>query len=63
MSMKTKSVKAVPKNVGGGEGSYRNGVPGKVVERNLAAMSPKTAQFEPTPAEPVRAHYKMAGGC
>lgn len=59
----TKSAKPVPKNAGGGEGSYRNGVPGKLVGRNLAAMSPKSAQFEPTPAEPVRARYKMAGGC
>lgn len=61
--MKTKSAKLVSKNSGGGEGGYRNGVPTKVVGRNLAAMNPKTAQFEPTPAEPVRAHYKMAGGC
>lgn len=35
---------------------------GKFVPRNL--MPVKTAeQFVPTPAEPVRLHFKMAGGC
>ena len=57
--MKSKQVK----NTGGGEGSYRNGVPGKFVDRDLRAVNPKTEQFAPTPAEPVRAKYKMAGGC
>lgn len=54
--------KPVPKNPGGKEGSYRNGVPTKLVQRNLVPV--KTAKdFVPTPAEPVRMHYKMAGGC
>lgn len=35
---------------------------GKFVERNLVPV--KSAQeFVPTPAEPVRLHFKMAGGC
>ena len=58
--MKTKSV---PLSKGGKEGGYRNGVPGKFNARNLAAVNPKSEQFEPTPAEPVRQRYKMAGGC
>lgn len=36
---------------------------GKFVSRNLMAVNPKKQQFEPTPAEPVRQHFKMAGGC
>jgi len=35
---------------------------GKFVNRNLVPV--KTAEaFVPTPAEPVRLHFKMAGGC
>ena len=51
----------VPK--GGAEGGYHKGVPGKYVARALMGVNPKTTQFEPTAAEPVRQHYKMAGGC
>ena len=36
---------------------------GKYVSRDLMATDPKKEQFEPTPAEPVRQHFKMAGGC
>ena len=36
---------------------------GKYVSRNLAAINPTKQQFEPTPAEPVRQLFKMAGGC
>lgn len=36
---------------------------GKFVDRNLAAVNPLTEQFEPTDAEPVRQHAKMAGAC
>jgi len=36
---------------------------GKFVSRDLRAVNPKREQFEPTPAEPVRQHFKMAGGC
>lgn len=36
---------------------------GKFVSRNLLPVNPKQQQFEPTPAEPVRLRYKMAGGC
>jgi len=31
-------------------------------DRDLKAVNPKTNQFEPTAAEPVRQHFKMAGG-
>lgn len=36
---------------------------GKFKDRNLMGTNPLKEQFEPTPAEPVRQHYKMAGGC
>jgi len=36
---------------------------GKFVDRNLMAVSPIKEQFSPTDAEPVRARFKMAGGC
>lgn len=42
---------------------YSHGVPMSLSERNLLTTNPKTEQFEPTSAEPVRQHYKMAGGC
>ena len=58
----SKQPKSVPSNTGGKEGGYRHGVPGKFVDRKL--MPVKTADaFVPTPAEPVRMRYKMAGGC
>jgi len=54
--------KQVKPNAGGGEGGYKQGVPTKFVSRNLVPV--KTAEaFVPTPAEPVRMRYKMAGGC
>ena len=57
-----KQMKQVAGNKGGSEGGYKNGVPTKFVQRNLVPV--KTAEaFVPTPAEPVRLHYKMAGGC
>lgn len=56
------SNKPVPVNKGGSEGGYKRGVPTKLVTRNLVPV--KTAEaFVPTPAEPVRMRYKMAGGC
>lgn len=58
---KSTSYPKAPK--GGPEGGYRKGVPGKFVSRQLLGVNPRTTQFEPTPAEPVRLHYKMAGGC
>lgn len=36
---------------------------GKFVDRNLTAINPLKQQFEPTDAEPVRQHNRMAGGC
>ena len=32
-----------------------------LVDRNLAATSPNTEQFEPTEANPVRQHARMGG--
>lgn len=36
---------------------------GKFVNRDLTKVNPLMQQFEPTPAEPVRRRFKMAGGC
>lgn len=33
------------------------------VDHQLMGVNPLKRQFEPTPEEPVRQHYKMAGGC
>lgn len=55
-------LKPAPLNKGGSEGGYKRGVPMKFVDRALLPV--KTAEaFVPTPAEPVRMRYKMAGGC
>lgn len=35
---------------------------GEFVDRNLTGVSPLKEQFEPSGSEPVRQHYKMAGG-
>lgn len=36
---------------------------GRFVSRDLRKVNPLKEQFEPTAAEPVRQHFKMAGGC
>ena len=36
---------------------------GCFVPHKLASVNPLREQFEPTPAEPMRQRYKMAGGC
>lgn len=36
---------------------------GKFVDRDLAKISPTKQQFEPTDAEPVNQHKRMAGAC
>jgi hypothetical protein len=36
---------------------------GKFVARDLMRTNPRKEQFAPTPAEPVRQRFKMAGGC
>lgn len=36
---------------------------GRFVDRDLMKVNPKKEQFAPTPAEPVRAHKRMAGAC
>jgi len=43
--------------------TYSRGVPMSFVDRDLAKINPLKEQFEPTGAEPVRQHHKMAGGC
>lgn len=56
--------KLVPaKKAAGRNEKYRAGVPNTFMDRNLMATNPMKEQFEPTPAEPVRQHAKMAGGC
>lgn len=63
MAKQSKSPRPARNNSGGSEGGYSNGVPGKFVARPLMGTNPLREQFEPTPAEPVRQRYKMAGGC
>lgn len=63
MAKQSKSPQPARKNAGGSEGGYANGVPMKFVSRDLRGVNPLREQFAPTPAEPVRARYKMAGGC
>lgn len=55
MSMKTRSLsKSKPARVGGeGREKYR--------DRNLMPVGPLKQQFEPTPAEAVNQHKRMAG--
>jgi hypothetical protein len=36
---------------------------GCLKDLKLLKVNPKKQQFEPTPAEPYRQHFKMAGGC
>jgi len=44
-------------------GGKANDEGGRFVSRNLGPINPKSQQFEPTDSEPVRQHFKMAGGC
>lgn len=37
--------------------------PTEFVDRDLTGVNPLSQQFEPTDADPVRQHYRMAGGC
>ncbi len=55
-AQQSKSAKAPAMKKGNDEG-------GKFVSRDLKSINPKTEQFAPTPAEPVRARYRMGGGC
>ena len=34
---------------------------GKLADRNLLAINPRNEQFEPTDAQPIRQHARMAG--
>lgn len=56
-SSKSNSVAKVPKMPKG------NDEGGRFVDRNLMKINPLKQQFEPTDAEPVRQHAKMAGAC
>jgi hypothetical protein len=51
------------KKAAGRKESYRAGVPQTYMDRDLAKINPLKEQFEPTAAEPVRQHAKMAGAC
>lgn len=55
--------KAYPKQVKAPFGKKANDEGGKFVSRDLCRVNPRKEQFAPTPAEPVRQRYKMAGGC
>ena len=50
-------------NFGSSIGRAGNDEGGRYVDRNLGAVNPKSEQFEPTGAEPVRQRFKMGGGC
>lgn len=54
--MAKSSKKYAPLSKGNDEG-------GKFVPRVLGPVNPRTQQFPPTPAEPVRQRFKMGGGC
>lgn len=58
-----KTQKSYPKNASGAFGRRANDEQGRFVDRDLAAISPLKQQFEPTEAEPVSQHKKMAGAC
>ena len=57
--MKTKQYSPVKSSIG----KKGNDEGGRFVDRNLAAINPTKQQFEPTDAEPVNQHKKMAGAC
>lgn len=54
--MKTKSSPQPKMPKGNDEG-------GKYVDRDLVKVNPLKEQFEPTAAEPVSQHKRMAGAC
>lgn len=56
MKSKSPAVKKAPRTHGGTEGKVFR-------PANLMATNPRTTQFEPTLADPVRQHFRMAGGC
>lgn len=58
-----KQSKSSPKQASAPRMPKGNDENGKFVSRDLCAVNPKKEQFEPTTAEPVRQHFKMAGGC
>ena len=61
--MKDTPSKLKPAKVAGRNETYSRGVPQSFVDRDLTKVNPLREQFEPTDAEPVRQHNKMAGGC
>jgi hypothetical protein len=56
---KTMVMASAPRMAGG------NDEGGRYVDRNLVPLrtAAQQNQFAPTPAEPVRMHHKLAGGC
>lgn len=61
--MKAAQSKSYPKAAKSPKMPRGNDEGGKFVDRNLMAVNPLREQFEPTDAEPVRQHAKMAGAC
>ncbi len=60
---KSKSGLYSPRNKGNTKMAKGNDEGGKFVDRDLSKVNPIKEQFEPTGSEPVRQHFKMAGGC
>lgn len=58
-----KQSKSYPKQASAPRMPKGNDEKGRFVSRDLCAVDPKKEQFEPTEAEPVRQHAKMAGAC
>jgi len=56
--MKTSKTLHLPKKTG----KPKAATGGKFVDRDLCSVNPNKEQFEPSGSEPVRQHYKMAGG-
>lgn len=55
--------KSYPKAPKGPRMPKGNDEGGRFVARDLKAIDPKKEQFEPTAAEPVSQHKRMAGAC
>lgn len=58
-----KTQKSYPKSASAPKMPRGNDESGRFVDRNLMKVNPLKEQFEPTDAEPVRQHAKMAGAC
>ena len=64
--MKSKPLKRSAPRVqykSGAKSQAKDAYTGDFKDRNLMAINPLQQQFEPTDAEPVRQHARMAGTC